>query len=67
MLRINERISIPLSEFQTRRLTIGRARGQNVNKVNSKVLLRWSPAMSSESSEPVRARLLGGAEQPAHP
>lgn len=32
--------------------------GQNVNKVNSKAILRWNPAVSLALTEPVRARLL---------
>ncbi|AGA27308.1 alternative ribosome rescue aminoacyl-tRNA hydrolase ArfB [Singulisphaera acidiphila] len=58
MLRINDRISIPLAEFQFDVSRSGGPGGQNVNKVNSKVLLRWSPATSPSLPEPVRARLL---------
>lgn len=58
MLRINERIAIPLAEFQVDVSRSGGPGGQNVNKVNSKVLLRWSPATSPSLPEPVRARLL---------
>jgi ribosome-associated protein len=58
MLRINDRISIPLSEFRFDVSRSGGPGGQNVNKVNSKVLLRWSPATSPSLPEPVRARLL---------
>lgn len=32
--------------------------GQNVNKVNSKAILRWNPSVSPALTEPVRARLL---------
>lgn len=32
--------------------------GQNVNKVNSKCVLRWSPGRSTSLSEAVRARFL---------
>src|SRR5262249_20644657 len=32
--------------------------GQNVNKVNSKAVLRWSPATSPSLTEDVRARFL---------
>src|SRR5215213_4130575 len=58
MLRINDRISIPLAEFRWDVSRSGGPGGQNVNKVNSKVLLRWAPATSPSLPEPVRARLL---------
>lgn len=58
MLRINDRISIPLSEFRWEVSRSGGPGGQNVNKVNSKVVLRWNPAASPSLPEPVRARLL---------
>jgi len=58
MLRINDRIQIPMSEFQWDVSRSGGPGGQNVNKVNSKVLLRWNPAESTGLPGPVRARLL---------
>lgn len=58
MLRINDRITIPLDEFRWEVSRSGGPGGQNVNKVNSKVLLRWSPASSPSLPEPVRARLM---------
>lgn len=58
MLVINERLSIPLSEFQFDYARSGGPGGQNVNKVNSKVLLRWHPATSPSLPEAVRERLL---------
>jgi ribosome-associated protein len=54
----NDRISIPLSEFRWESSRAGGPGGQNVNKVNSKVLLRWSPVSSPSLPESVRARLL---------
>jgi len=58
MLKINERITIPDSEFQWEFARSGGPGGQNVNKVNSKAVLRWTPATSPSLPEPVRARLL---------
>lgn len=58
MLTINHRIAIPLNEFQWEFARSGGPGGQNVNKVNSKAVLRWSPATSPSLPEPVRARLL---------
>src|SRR5262249_30325562 len=58
MLQINDRIAIPLSEFQWEFARSAGPGGQNVNKVNSKALLPWSPAVSPSLPEPVRARLL---------
>lgn len=42
MLRVNERISIPFTEFDFTFARSGGPGGQNVNKVNSKVTLRWN-------------------------
>ena len=58
MLRINDRIAIPLAEFRWEFSRSGGPGGQNVNKVNSKVVLRWNPAESRASPRPVRDRLL---------
>ena len=58
MLRINDRITIPLDEFRWEVSRSGGPGGQNVNKVNSKVLLRWSPGSSPSLPGPVRARLM---------
>src|SRR3954463_14024524 len=58
MLRIDDRIAIPLTEFRWEYSRSGGPGGQNVNKVNSKVLLRWRPATSSSLPEGVRGRLL---------
>ena len=57
-VQCSDRISIPLSEFRWESSRAGGPGGQNVNKVNSKVLLRWNPAASPSLPEPVRARLL---------
>jgi ribosome-associated protein len=58
MLRINDRIAIPLDEFRWEFSRSGGPGGQNVNKVNSKVLLRWNPSASPSLPPPVRDRLL---------
>jgi ribosome-associated protein len=58
MLIINERIRIPKSEFQ---LTFARSSGpggQNVNKVSSKAVLRWTAAQSPSLPADVRGRFL---------
>jgi ribosome-associated protein len=58
MLRIDDRIAIPLEEFHWEFSRSGGPGGQNVNKVNSKVVLRWNPSASPSLPEAVRARLL---------
>ena len=58
MLKIDDQLSIPLDEFDWDFARSGGPGGQNVNKVNSKVMLRWTPATSPSLPEPVRARLL---------
>jgi ribosome-associated protein len=58
MLRINDRLAIPLDEFRWEFARSGGPGGQNVNKVNSKAVLRWSPATSPSLPGPVRERLL---------
>ena len=58
MLIINPKLKIPLREF---RFTFSRSSGpggQNVNKLNTKALLRWSVAGSPNLPEAVRKRLL---------
>lgn len=58
MLTINPRLQIPLREFTFSFARSSGPGGQNVNKVNTKALLRW-PVMTSPSlTEPVRQRLL---------
>ena len=58
MLIINAQLKIPLREFQ---FTFSRSSGpggQNVNKLNTKALLRWRVMESTSLPEAVRRRLL---------
>ena len=57
ILKIDERLAISLDELRWEFARSGGPGGQNVNKVNSKVVLRWSPGTSPSLPEPVRARL----------
>jgi ribosome-associated protein len=57
-LEVNDAIAIPLDEFQFETSRSGGPGGQNVNKVNSKVQLRWTPSTSPSLPDPVKARLL---------
>jgi len=54
----DDRIVIAPGELHWDYARSGGPGGQNVNKVNSKVLLRWNPATSQSITEPIRARLL---------
>lgn len=58
ILSVNPNIQIPLSELQFSFARSGGPGGQNVNKVNSKALLRWSILTSPSLPEAVRARFL---------
>jgi ribosome-associated protein len=58
MLVVNERITIPDAEFTVDTARSGGPGGQNVNKVESKVVVRWRPAESASLPPAVRARLL---------
>ena len=46
MLKVNDRVSVPLSEFRFEFSRSGGPGGQNVNKVHSRAVLRWNVAAS---------------------
>ncbi len=58
MLEVNERLSIPLAEFHFTFSRSGGPGGQNVNKVNTKVQLRWAIHRSRYLPDDVRERFL---------
>ena len=61
-LEINDRFRIPLSEIEFAISRSSGPGGQNVNKVNSKVQLRWRPLESAAIPEDVRFRILARLE-----
>jgi ribosome-associated protein len=58
MLSVTPTIQIPDGEFAFTYARSSGPGGQNVNKVNSKAVLRWSPTTSPSLPEEVRARFL---------
>ena len=58
MLVINNQVRIPLAEFEITFARSGGPGGQNVNKVNSKAVLRWRARSSPSLPEAVRQRFL---------
>ena len=56
---VNARVRIPADELRESFMRSSGAGGQNVNKVSSKVELRWTPATSAALSFDDRAYLLG--------
>ncbi len=58
MLIVTPNLRIPLREFRISYARSGGPGGQNVNKVNSKAVLRWAAIRSPSLPEPVRQRLL---------
>lgn len=57
-LFVTPRLTIPAGELEIAFARSGGPGGQNVNKVSSKVDLRWNPTTSTALSEPDRAWLL---------
>ncbi len=58
MLYIADHIQIPLSEFSFTFARSGGPGGQNVNKVNSKAILRWPVNTSPSLPDAVKARFI---------
>ena len=57
-MQVPPNISIPDSEFEFTFVRSSGPGGQNVNKVNSKAMLRWPVTAGPSLSGPVRARFL---------
>jgi ribosome-associated protein len=58
MIKVSSRVSIPFSELDFRASRSSGPGGQNVNKVNSKVTLRWDPVHSEALPDELRQRFL---------
>ena len=57
MLVVNNKLSIPLKEFDFTFARSSGPGGQNVNKVNTKATLRWGVEQSTSLTETVKKRL----------
>jgi ribosome-associated protein len=57
-LVVNDRVRVPLSEFSFSYARSSGPGGQNVNKVNSKVQMRWRPGESNALPADVSQRFL---------
>ncbi len=58
MLEVNSRLRVPLREFSFQFVRSSGPGGQNVNKLNTKVVLRWSIASSPSLPDGVRERFV---------
>jgi len=58
MLDVNSQLQIPLAEFEITFARSGGPGGQNVNKVNSKAILRWGARTSPSMPDAIRQRFL---------
>lgn len=58
LLIVNERLSVPRSEFRLGFARSSGPGGQNVNKVNSKVTLHWNVSANTTLPDDVRQRFL---------
>lgn len=58
MLIVTDNLKIPLAEFTYQFSRSSGPGGQNVNKVNTKVLLRWEVTKSESLPEAVRQRFI---------
>jgi ribosome-associated protein len=58
MLIVTRQLQIPLAEFEITFVRSSGPGGQNVNKVNSKAVLRWTVGSSPSVPEEVRERFL---------
>ena len=56
MLTVNDQLQIPLREFEFTFVRSSGPGGQNVNKVNSKAVLRWDITRSPSLPEAIRTR-----------
>jgi ribosome-associated protein len=58
MFKVNQKISIRLAEFKFSFARSPGPGGQNVNKVNSKAILKWSPEKSKALPEAIKVRFI---------
>lgn len=58
MLNVNDRINVPLTELNFDFARSGGPGGQNVNKVNTKVVMHWRVTQSPSIPDDVRQRFI---------